>query len=398
MIISPEFTHDGFVIGNAHPLGCFYHVDRQIDWIQSQPRYPGPRRALVLGISSGYGLASALSLMFGAGTDVVGVAMEKGPVAEEHLTGGAGWWNCVRLQQRAACTGRGLSLHMGDVFADQTRQQVIDTLKQDGKPIDALIYSIASGRRTEPATGRTWYSTLKGTKKIEGLTINMETGELIEQTLEPATEEELEATVKVMGGEDWALWVDALRGAELLAPGFTTTAYTYVGPPRMHDIYTHGALGRAKRHLEQTAERMHTDLAPLGGEAITASMKAIVSKASVFIPTFPVYGSALFKIMKTRGSYETPVQHTHRMLSSMLFGSARELDDQRRLRPDSWEVADEVQTSVDALLPTITQENLTATTDFDGFRQEFLQLNGFAVPGVDYGVRTDLRALASLYP
>lgn len=397
MIIAPEFTHGGFVIATAHPVGCFHHVDKQIDWVLGQPGYNGPKRALVLGASSGYGLSSAISLMFGAGADVIGIAMEKGPAPGEPATGSAGYWNCLRLQQRAAAKGRTFANISADVFADGTRQKVIDLVRGEfGGKLDAVIYSIASGRRTEPRSGKTWYSTLKGMRRIEGRTINMQTGQLQNQVLETASPEELQATIKVMGGEDWQLWIEALNAAGVLASGCKTTAYTYVGPPMMHDIYTYGALGHAKRHLEQTADKLQDLLAAQGGEAISASMKAIVSKASVFIPTYPVYGSVLFKIMKEKGSYETTIQHTHRMLSSMLFGSEREIDAQRRMRPDNREIADDVQKAVTAIMPQVTQDRLADLTDFEGFRREFLRISGFGFPEIDYQQDVDVMQLAGL--
>jgi len=397
MIITPEFTHGGFVIATAHPLGCFCNVDNQIDWVLNRTGYSGPKRALVLGASSGYGLSSAISLLFGAGADVIGVSMEKGPVPGEPATGSAGYWNCLRLKQRADSKGRTFANIPADVFADGTRQLVIDLVRKEfGGKLDAVIYSIASGRRTDPRSGRTWYSTLKGMKRIEGLTINMQTGQLQPQVLETASPEELEATIKVMGGEDWQLWIEALDAAGVLAAGCKTTAYTYVGPPMMHDIYTYGALGHAKRHLEQTADKLQNMLAAQGGEAICSSMKAIVSKASVFIPTYPVYGSVLFKIMKEKGSYETTIQHTHRLLSSMLFGSKREIDPQRRMRPDNWEIADDVQKAVTTIMPQVSQNNLADMTDFEGFRREFLQISGFGFAEIDYQQDVDLMQLAGL--
>jgi enoyl-[acyl-carrier protein] reductase/trans-2-enoyl-CoA reductase (NAD+) len=397
MIIAPEFSHGGFVISTAHPLGCFKNVDLQIDAVLGLPGYAGPKRALVLGASSGYGLASAISLIFGAGADVIGIALARGPVAGEPSTGSADYWNCRRLQQRAAEHGRRFTLVPADVFSDSVRQRIIDLVRTDaGGALDAVIYSIASSRRIDPKTGQIWYSTLKGMKRIEGPTINMENGRLQTQVLEPATPEELEATVKVMGGEDWQLWIEALHAAGVLSPRCKTTAYTYIGPPLMHDIYTLGALGHAKRHLEKTADTLHDLLSDRGGEAISSSMKAIVSKASIFIPTYPVYGSVLFKVMKQLGSHESTIEHTHRLLSTMLFGTSREVDPQRRLRPDSREMASAVQDKVSAMMPLVTQHNLTDLTDFEFFRQEFLQTSGFALSGIDYGQDVDVPGLAGI--
>jgi enoyl-[acyl-carrier protein] reductase/trans-2-enoyl-CoA reductase (NAD+) len=373
-------------------------VDTQVDWVLGQPGFAGPKRALVLGASSGYGLSSAISLLFGAGADVIGVGLERGPAAGDPAsTGTAGYWNAHRLERRAGEKGRLFAHCSGDVFADAMRSRVIDLVraKMSGT-LDAVVYSIASGRRTDPATGQTWYSTLKGTKRIEGLTINMETGQLESQALEAATADELQGTVKVMGGEDWLLWISALRDAGLLSDACKTVAYTYVGPPLMHDIYTYGALGHAKRHLEKTADELNGMLAPKGGEAVTASMKGIVSKASVFIPTFPVYGSVLFKIMKERGVFETTIQHTHRFLSRMLFGTNREMDDHRRLRPDSREIDPSIQEAVAQTIPLVTQGRLAELTDFEGVRREFLQVSGFGFPEVDYGQDVDIAKCAEL--
>ncbi len=397
LIIEPEFTHGGFVIATAHPFGCFRNVDNQINWVLGQPGYKGPKRVLVLGASSGYGLSSAISLIFGAGADVIGVARAKGPVAGEPGTGSASCWNCLRLRQRAAERGRIFAHISADVFADSARQRVIDLVRAEfGGKLDAVIYSIASGRRTDPLSGQTWYSTLSGIRRIENPTINMQTGQLQNQVLEPASPEELQATIKVMGGEDWQLWIEALHGAGVLAAGCKTTAYTYIGPPMMHDIYTYGALGYAKRHLEQTAVQLQDLLAGQGGEAICSSMKAIVSKASVFIPTFPVYGSVLFKVMKEKGSYETTIQHTHRALSSMLFGADREIDGERRMRPDNWEMADDIQKEVTAIMPRVTQDSLVNLTDFAGFQREFLQISGFGFAEIDYQKDVDVLQLAGL--
>ena len=380
----------------AHPAGCEEFVKRQIDYVKKSDKYSGPKKVLIIGSSSGYGLASRISLAFGAGADTIGVAFEKG--VEGKRVGTAGWWNTVAFTEEARKEGLIAKNFMGDAFSDEIKENVIEYIKKEfGGKIDLLIYSLASGVRTDPKTGITYRSALKSTtNEIEGPTINLEKENIENGKMEVATEEELVSTVKVMGGEDWKFWIEALDKADVLTEGFKTVAYSYLGPKVTYGIYKEGTIGAAKRDLERTSNELNDYLGKkYHGEAYVSLSKALMTRASAVIPVFPLYAALLYKIMKEKGIHEGTIEQKHRLLKDMIYGDHKELDSDRRLRPDNWEMREDVQSAVESLWDKVTPENFKELTDYAGVREEFMNLNGFDFDNVDYDQDLDLDELAA---
>jgi enoyl-[acyl-carrier protein] reductase/trans-2-enoyl-CoA reductase (NAD+) len=381
MIIKPKVR--GFVCVTTHPTGCEANVRAQIDFVRSKPALKaGPKRVLVVGASTGYGLGSRINAAFGCGAATVGVFLERPPADNRPAT--AGWYNSVAFEREARAAGlvsRSLNI---DAYSDDAKVRTIEMLRDIG-PIDLLVYSVASPKRTLPKTGETSKSTLKpiGTT-YHGKTVDTDRALVGEVTIEPADEQEIRETIQVMGGEDWELWVDALDGAGLLADGCRSVAYTYIGPRLTWPIYRDGTIGRAKEDLERAGRAIDARLASRGGNAFVAVMKAVVTQASSAIPVVPLYISLLFKIMKENGTHEGCIEQTQRMFARLYSGGGIPLDDKGRLRLDDWEMREDVQAQVDRVWPSITTENLCDLTDFDGYRAEFLKLFGFGLDGVDY--------------
>ena len=400
MIIKPVIK--GVVARSAHPLGCQEAIRRQIATCQSSaPISNGPKRALILGASSGFGLASRISLAFGGSrTDTLGVSFERGP--SEKGVGSAGWYNNIYFRQAAEAAGLKAVNLVGDAFSDQLRQQVVETIKSefDGK-VDLVIYSLASGVRPNPATGEFWRSAIKPVgQEVRGATIDLEREEMVETTLAPATEQELHDTVKVMGGEDWQEWMSFLAREGVLAEGCKSIAYSYIGPECTHPIYHQGTLGRAKQDLHHKADTIHQQLQAINGEAYVAVCKALVTKASVFIPGLSPYILALFKIMKEKGLHEGCIDHIQRLLSTKLYPSSGSvLTDQARLiRADEWELREDVQQEVARQMAQITADNFKQQGDYEGYRSDFMHLNGFGFDNIDYRQDISIDDLASLKP
>lgn len=399
MIVEPKFK--GAILLSVHPEGCKKFVEEQIDYVKNcEAKYVGSKKALIIGASSGYGLATRISLAFGGSkTDTIGVSFESGPKGRR--IGTAGWFNNIAFKEAAEKEGLVAKNFIGDAFSFEMKDQVIEYIKEEfGGKVDLVVYSLASGRRTDPVDGVTYISALKSTTGgVEGPTINVESGELDHQVMGDATPEELKSTVKVMGGEDWALWTNALADAGVLAEGARTYAYSYVGPKATHGIYKDGTIGAAKRHLENTANELDALMKEkVGGEAYVTVNKALVTKASAYIPIFPVYAAALFKVMKEMGLHEGCIEQTHRLFASMIYGDSPVIDEDRRIRPDDWEMREDVQAAVDALWAKVTPENFKELTDYEGFRRDFLKLGGFEVDGVDYSKEIDVAALSELQP
>ena len=389
MVIKPRLK--GSLALTAHPAGCEEFVKRQIDYVKKSDKYSGPKKVLIIGSSSGYGLASRISLAFGAGADTIGVAFEKG--VEGKRVGTAGWWNTVAFTEEARKEGLIAKNFMGDAFSDEIKENVIEYIKKEfGGKIDLLIYSLASGVRTDPKTGITYRSALKSTtNEIEGPTINLEKENIENGKMEVATEEELISTVKVMGGEDWKLWIEALDKADVLTEGFKTVAYSYLGPKVTYGIYKEGTIGAAKRDLERTSNELNDYLGKkYHGEAYVSLSKALMTRASAVIPVFPLYAALLYKIMKEKGIHEGTIEQKHRLLKDMIYGDHKELDSDRRLRPDNWEMREDVQSAVESLWDKVTPENFKELTDYAGVREEFMNLNGFDFDNVDYDQDLDL--------
>ena len=394
MVIKPRLK--GSLALTAHPAGCEEFVKRQIDYVKKSDKYSGPKKVLIIGSSSGYGLASRISLAFGAGADTIGVAFEKG--VEGKRVGTAGWWNTVAFTEEARKEGLIAKNFMGDAFSDEIKENVIEYIKKEfGGKIDLLIYSLASGVRTDPKTGITYRSALKSTtNEIEGPTINLEKENIENGKMEVATEEELISTVKVMGGEDWKLWIEALDEADVLTEGFKTVAYSYLGPKVTYGIYKEGTIGAAKRDLEKTSNELNDYLGKkYHGEAYVSLSKALMTRASAVIPVFPLYAALLYKIMKEKGIHEGTIEQKHRLLKDMIYGDHKELDSDRRLRPDNWEMREDVQSAVESLWDKVTPENFKELTDYAGVREEFMNLSGFDFDNVDYDQVLDLDELAA---
>ena len=397
MVIKPKLK--GSLALTNHPIGAKEFVKRQIDYIKSQDKYTGPKKVLIIGSSSGYGLASRISLAFGAGADTIGVAFEKG--IEGKRIGTAGWWNTIAFTEAAKEEGLTAKNFIGDAFSNEMKADVIKYIKEEfGGKIDLLIYSLASGMRTDPKDGVTYRSALKSTKgEIVGPSINIEKDAMEETTMGVATPEEIQSTVKVMGGEDWKLWVDALDEAGVLTDGFKTVAYSYLGPKVTYGIYKDGTIGAAKRDLEHTSDVLNDFLKKkYNGEAYVSLSKALMTKASAVIPIFPLYAALLYRVMKEKGIHEGTIEQKHRLFKDMIYGGKPEIDEERRLRPDNWEMREDVQAEVEALWDKVTPENFKEISDYEGARKEFMQLNGFDFDNVNYDADIDLEELAKLQP
>lgn len=382
MIIKPRVR--GFICVTAHPLGCEANVKEQIDYVAARgPIISGPKKVLVIGASTGYGLAARITSAFACGADTLGVCFEKAGSATK--PGTAGWYNTAAFEQFATAAGRYAKDINGDAFSDEIKQRTIDVIKKDLGQVDLVVYSLASPRRTHPKTGEVYNSTLKPIGKSVTLrTINTDKEIVEEISLPPATQSEIDNTVAVMGGEDWQMWIDALLDANVLAPGAKTTAFTYVGKQITQDIYWNGSIGAAKKDLDRKCLAIREKLANTGGDARVSVLKAVVTQASSAIPMMPLYLSLLFKVMKERGTHEGCIEQVYGLFKDSLYGSGPHLDEAGRLRADLKELDDAVQGRVQELWPKVTTENLHALTDFDGYKREFLRLFGFGIERVDY--------------
>ncbi|MGF1759081.1 trans-2-enoyl-CoA reductase family protein [Photobacterium sagamiensis] len=400
MIITPVIK--GVVARSAHPLGCQQVVRNQINYVKSAaPIANGPKKVLILGASSGFGLASRIALAFGgASADTIGVSFERGP--SEKGVGSAGWYNNIFFRQEAEKAGLIGKNFVADAFSPQTRQQVIDYIQTEfGGQLDLVVYSLATGVRPDPETGEMWRSSIKAIgESVTGPTINLETDTMEQMTIESALEEEIKATEKVMGGEDWASWIDILSEAGVLAEGCKTVAYSYIGAKSTYPIYHQGTLGRAKMHLHTTSHTLNDKLATIGGSAHVSVCKALVTKASVFIPAFSPYILALFKVMKEKGLHEGCIEQMQRLFAERLYGAEHTVpvDPQRLIRIDDWELSDDVQQEVDTLMTQITHDNFTQLGDYQGYKSDFMQLNGFGLKGVDYQSDICFDSLQRLMP
>ncbi len=395
MIINPKVR--GFICTTAHPVGCAHNVIEQIDITKASGQSANsPKRVLVIGASTGYGLASRITAAFGHGAATLGVFFEK--PSSDTKTGTAGWYNSAAFDQAAKAAGLYSKSINGDAFSDETRARTIELIKAEmGGPIDLVVYSLASPVRKLPGTGEVKRSALKTIgEPFTATSIDTNRDTVVNVTVEPATEQEIEDTVAVMGGEDWALWIQALTGAGVLADNATTVAYSYVGTSITWPIYWHGTLGRAKQHLDNTAASLRDRYASHGLKAYVGVMKSVVTQASAAIPVIPLYVSMVFKIMKAKGIHEGTIEQINRLFRDFLYradGAAPQLDDEHRLRLDDWELREDVQSECKALWPTVNTENLNQLTDYAGYRHDFLKLFGFDRSDVDYtqDVASDVR-------
>lgn len=388
-VVSPRVR--GFVCITAHPEGCAAHVREQIAYVKSRPAMKnGPKNVLVIGSSTGYGLASRISAAFGAGANTFGVYFER-PSANGKPAS-AGWYNTAAFEAEAKKAGLYAASTNGDAFSAEMKELVIERLKKEMPQIDLVVYSLAAPRRTDPATGEVYKSVLKPVGAPYS-SKNLDTDKKVvnEVTLEPATEDEIKATVKVMGGEDWKLWIEALDAAGLLAEGCQSVAYSYIGPSVTWPIYKDGSIGQAKKDLYAKAEEIDALLKIKRGRAFVSVNKAVVTQASSAIPVVPLYISVLFKVMKAKGLHEDCIEQIQRLFETQMYNDGcLNFDDQGLVRIDDWEMREDVQKEVFEIWPKVSTENLLELTDFVGYQQGFLKLFGFGLPGVDYAAETEL--------
>lgn len=381
MIIKPKIR--GFICTTTHPVGCEANIQEQIAFTKSQPKVDGPKRVLVIGSSSGYGMSSRIAAAFGSDAATIGVFFEK--PGTEKKPGTAGWYNAAAFDRLAHEAGLYAKSINGDAFSHEAKQKVIELIQADLGQIDLVVYSLASPVRKMPDTGEVIRSVLKPIgEPYRSTAIDTNKDCITEAEIEPATQEEVDATVKVMGGEDWQLWIDALADAGVLAEGCKTVAYSYIGTDITWPIYWHGALGKAKQHLDDTAHALNAKLAALGGQANVAVLKSVVTQASSAIPVMPLYLSMVFKVMKEQGLHEGCMDQVWRLFSTGLYGNGAQIDEASRYRLDDWELRDDVQSACRDLWPQVTTENLFELTDYAAYKAEFLKLFGFGIEGIDY--------------
>ncbi len=390
MIIKPKVR--GFVCVTAHPDGCAAHVQEWIDYVKSQGTLRnGPKKVLVIGSSTGYGLASRIAAAFGSGAATLGVFFER--PSEEGRPATPGWYNTIAFTHAARAAGVYAKNINGDAFSDDIKKQALELIRTDLGQVDLVIYSLASPRRTHPKTGNVHKSVLKpvGTT-YTNKTVDTDKGIVSTVTIEPANEQEIADTSAVMGGEDWELWMNALSEANLLAPGAQSVAYSYIGPEVTWAIYKNGTIGLAKNDLERAARNIDSllKLKAGGGRAFISVNKALVTQASSAIPVVPLYIAILYKIMKAAGTHEGCIEQIQRLFATQMFnGNTPRFDEAGRVRIDDWEMRPEIQHAVREVWPRITTENLAADTDIAGYRSEFLKLFGFGLAGVNYEAETE---------
>lgn len=387
MIVAPKIR--GFICTTAHPDGCAKHVAEQIAVITSRgPVANGPKKVLVIGSSTGYGLSSRIAAAFGCGAATMGVFFEK--PGEADRCGTAGWYNSAAFENQARAAGLYARSFNGDAFSLEMKAQVIAAIKADLGQVDCIIYSLASPRRIHPLSGETFKSVLK---PIDGSftnkNLNTTTGVVDEVTLPAAEGDDIAQTVAVMGGEDWQMWIDALLQEDLIANGATTVAYSYIGPEVTWPIYKNGTIGKAKEDLERCQRELDVKLAPLGGKAWVSVNKALVTQASSAIPVVPLYISLLYKVMKPLGSHEDTIEQMDRLFRERLCPGTPQADQAGRIRIDDWEMAADVQSAVAEAWAKVETSNLRELADFDGYQASFLRLFGFGLAGVDYSADTD---------
>ncbi|WP_341205702.1 enoyl-ACP reductase FabV [uncultured Psychrosphaera sp.] len=388
MVIKPKVR--GFICTNAHPVGCAESVNRQISYVkQNEFAQNGPKNVLVIGASTGYGLASRIVSTFGHGANTLGIFFEK--PGTEKKTGSAGWYNTVAFEKAAEEAGI-YSKHInGDAFSTEIKQKTIETIKADMGKIDLVIYSLASPRRTDPVTGEVYSSTLKPIgNSVTTKNLNTSKRVIDEVSVEAANQDEIDNTVKVMGGEDWELWINALKDADVLANDFKTTAYTYIGKKLTWPIYGHATIGKAKEDLDRAVTAIKQATTNLNGSAYVSSLNAVVTQASSAIPIMPLYISALFKVMKQDGTYEGVIEQITALFKENLFGDTPRFDDGGHLFQNYKELEDDVQSRVQAVWDTVDTDTIDELTDYKGYHQEFLRLFGFDYDNVDYDADVNL--------
>jgi len=391
MIIKPKIR--GFICTTTHPTGCATNIAQQIAFTKAQPKLENaPKNVLVIGSSSGYGMPSRISAAFGGGANTIGVFFEKAPT--ERKTGTAGYYNAAAFDKAAHEAGLYAKSFNGDAFSHEAKAKVIAAIKEDLGQIDLIIYSLAAPVRKLPDSGEVIRSCLKPIGETYTSTaIDTNKNTIIEASIEPATQQEIDDTITVMGGQDWELWVDTLHQAGVLSDDCKTVAYSYIGTELTWPIYWDGALGKAKEDLDRAAGALNSKLGKTGGQANVAVLKSVVTQASSAIPVMPLYISMAFKVMKEHGLHEGCMDQVFRLFSTKLYngGQAIALDDKNRIRLDDWELRDDIQQACRDIWPQVTSDNLFELTDYASYKQEFLQLFGFEVDGVDYAADVDIQ-------
>jgi enoyl-[acyl-carrier protein] reductase/trans-2-enoyl-CoA reductase (NAD+) len=388
MVIKPKIR--GFICTNAHPVGCAKSVENQINYVKSQDvkaksELDGPKNVLVIGCSTGYGLASRITSAFGYGAKTLGICFEKEPT--ERKTGTAGWYNTAAFHDQAKTAGLYAETINGDAFSDDMKIAVIEKIKKDLGSVDLIIYSLASPRRTDPDTGEVYKSTLKPVGKgYTTKTYDTDKDQVHEITLEPASQDEIDQTVKVMGGEDWERWLVMLNDAGVVSEKAKTTAYTYIGKELTWPIYGQATIGLAKEDLDRAAAAIVDKLKNNRVSANVSSLKALVTQASSAIPVMPLYISLIYKVMKAEGTHEGCIEQIAGLYTHCLYAANPAMDNMNRFHMENKETNDATQAKIKALWDQVTQENFHDLSDYAGYHHEFLTLFGFDIQGVDYEV------------
>lgn len=388
MIIKPRTR--GFICLTAHPEGAAKNIKRQIEYVKSKGKINnGPKKVLVIGASTGFGIASRIATAFGSDAATIGVFFEK--PATEGRPATAGWYNSAAFEKEAHAAGLYAKSINGDAFSDEIKQQTIDLIKQDLGQIDLVVYSLASPRRTHPKTGVSYTSVLKPIgKPFTNKTVDFHTGVVSDISIDPIeNEEDIANTIAVMGGEDWKFWMEALSEAGVLTDNAKTVAYSYIGPELTYPIYRNGTIGRAKDDLEATVPVINDILKNVNGKAYVSVNKALVTQSSSAIPVVPLYISLLYKVMKEKGIHEGCIEQMQRLFADRLYADETALDDKGRIRVDDWEMRDDVQAEVAQLWEQVTSENIEELSDIEGYRNDFFQLFGFNTEGIDYETETN---------
>ena len=384
MIIEPKVRE--FICTTAHPEGCRENVKKQIAYVKSQNIKKGPKKVLVIGASTGYGLASRITAGFGCGAATIGIFFEKPSNGKRTAT--PGWYNTAAFEEEAHTAGIYAKSINGDAFSKEIKEKTIDLIKKDWGKADMVIYSLAAPRRTD-RDGNLWTSSLKTTKEaFTEKSLDLRNNTIVEKTVDPAQPEEIQGTMKVMGGEDWMEWIEALKAADAIEENGITVAYSYIGPELTYPIYFDGTIGQAKRHLENTAKVMREKFPKL--QSYVSVNKALVTQASGAIPIVPLYFAILYKVMKQAGNHEGCIEQISRLFKEKLLEEQVPVDEEGRIRMDDWELSEEVQKKVVEAWKQVTTENVTEISDIEGYWEDFYQMFGFHLSGVDYGKDVDV--------
>lgn len=385
MIIEPKVRE--FICTTAHPEGCRENVKKQIAYVKSQNIKKGPKKVLVIGASTGYGLASRITAGFGCGAATIGIFFEKPSNGKRTAT--PGWYNTAAFEEEAHTAGIYAKSINGDAFSKEIKEKTIDLIKKDWGKADMVIYSLAAPRRTD-RDGNLWTSSLKTTKEaFTEKSLDLRNNTIVEKTVDPAQPEEIQGTMKVMGGEDWMEWIEALKAADAIEENGITVAYSYIGPELTYPIYFDGTIGQAKRHLENTAKVMREKFPKL--QSYVSVNKALVTQASAAIPIVPLYFAILYKVMKQAGNHEGCIEQISRLFKEKLLEEQVPVDEEGRIRMDDWELSEEVQKKVVEAWKQVTTENVTEISDIEGYWEDFYQMFGFHLSGVDYGKDVDVK-------